>query len=474
MKEKWRVLVIVLFLMSFASASHAAGQSELELLGKIIFNNKNLSFNRNQSCQTCHHPRAAFADPANMMKPTLFPVSEGSIPGNFGNRNAPSAAYAGFSPRFHWDGELFIGGVFWDGRASGLDVTATSPDTPSDPLFGTLPTYDPMADQAKGPFLNPIEMSLGSIEDVVDQVLKSKAARLLLKKRFPAAFDNAGNPVYTEAYNAIALAIAAFERSSQVNRFSSRFDKFWKEYGGDVSMFGITESGVVEIAPGVPFRRYSGIPAGFKSKFLKPRELIGLALFNADSAAQFGIPDTDWGIEGVPKNGGMCYLCHLTENFTVDEGDPNYDGLVKGTYPPLFTDFSYDNLGLPFNPVARELSGNDEPDIGLGGQPSLLDAAYQPVEGTLYPFISDEMGKFKVPSLRGVSRSAPYGHNGLFATLDEIVNFYNTRDVSTWPDPEVASTVNADELGNLGLGPMDELQIVQFMKTLNDRPRRIR
>lgn len=108
MKQKWRLLVIVLFLMSFASASYAAGQGELELLGKLIFNNKKLSINRNQSCQTCHHPRAAFADPANLMDPIGFPVSEGSNPGDFGNRNAPSAAYAGFSPRFHWDGELFI------------------------------------------------------------------------------------------------------------------------------------------------------------------------------------------------------------------------------------------------------------------------------------------------------------------------------------------------------------------------------
>lgn len=80
MKEKGRLLVIDLFLMSFVPAVHAAGLSELELLGKVIYNNKNLSFNRNQSCQTCHHPQAAFADPANLIEPTVFPVSEGSNP----------------------------------------------------------------------------------------------------------------------------------------------------------------------------------------------------------------------------------------------------------------------------------------------------------------------------------------------------------------------------------------------------------
>lgn len=172
----------------------------------------------------------------------------------------------------------------------------------------------------------------------------------------------------------------------------------------------------------------------------------------------------------------MCYLCHLTENFTVAEDDLNYEGLVKPNkrYPPLFTDFSYDNLGLPANQTAIDLfesSGDNtyQTDIGLGGQQALLTAAF----GAPYPAV-DEDGKFKMPSLRGVSRSAPYGHNGLFATLDEIVNFYNTRDVVLWPQAEVPETVNMDELGKLGLKPKDELKIVQFMKTLNDRARRIR
>jgi cytochrome c peroxidase len=61
----------------------------------------------------------------------------------------------------------------------------------------------------------------------------------------------------------------------------------------------------------------------------------------------------------------------------------------------------------------------------------------------------------------------PY-HNGVFKSLDEIVHFYNTRDVETWPDPEVAATVNTDELGNLGLTADEEAAIVAFLKTLSD------
>ena len=46
--------------------------------------------------------------------------------------------------------------------------------------------------------------------------------------------------------------------------------------------------------------------------------------------------------------------------------------------------------------------------------------------------------------------------------------FYNTRDVETWPEPEVLENVNTDELGDLGLTADEEAAIVTFMKTLSD------
>ena len=84
------------------------------------------------------------------------------------------------------------------------------------------------------------------------------------------------------------------------------------------------------------------------------------------------------------------------------------------------------------------------------------------------------MGKHKVPTLRnvdkrpGVGFTRAYGHNGYFKSLEEIVHFYNTRDIEDWPDPEVSENVNTDELGNLGLTPEEEGAIVAFMKTLTD------
>ena len=84
----------------------------------------------------------------------------------------------------------------------------------------------------------------------------------------------------------------------------------------------------------------------------------------------------------------------------------------------------------------------------------------------------DEMGKFKVSSLRNIAKTAPYGHNGFFPTLYDIVHFYNTRDAAGfekfWPRPEVARNMNSQELGDLGLTFAEEQKIVVFMETLTD------
>jgi cytochrome c peroxidase len=77
-------------------------------------------------------------------------------------------------------------------------------------------------------------------------------------------------------------------------------------------------------------------------------------------------------------------------------------------------------------------------------------------------------GLFRVPTLRNVDLTPPYMHNGVFKTLYQVVAFYNSRDVAPWPDPEWADNVNRDELGDLGLTPLEMEDIVAFMKTLSD------
>jgi len=73
-----------------------------------------------------------------------------------------------------------------------------------------------------------------------------------------------------------------------------------------------------------------------------------------------------------------------------------------------------------------------------------------------------------VQSLRNIAVTDPYMHNGVFKTLHEVVDFYNTRDVKSWPAPEVADNVNQDELGDLGLTDEEVNDLVAFLETLTD------
>jgi cytochrome c peroxidase len=120
-------------------------------------------------------------------------------------------------------------------------------------------------------------------------------------------------------------------------------------------------------------------------------------------------------------------------------------------YFSFFSAVTYDNLGIPKSD--HKLLAWNPVDLGLG-----------PIVGD--PF---ENGKFKVMTVRNIGISAPYGHNGYFKELKDIVHFYNTRDIpGLWDMPEYPDTVNFDELGNLGLSAADEDALVKFMRTLSD------
>jgi cytochrome c peroxidase len=139
-----------------------------------------------------------------------------------------------------------------------------------------------------------------------------------------------------------------------------------------------------------------------------------------------------------------------------------------------FSDFTYNNLGVPknpMNPFYSELAfnplGASWVDLGLGG--------YLKSTGYDVSVYEPELGKFNVPTLRNVDARPSagfvkaYGHNGYFKSLEEIVHFYNTRDVpgTGWPAPEYAAYMPS-EVGNLGLTPAQEVAIVAFLETLTD------
>src|SRR5512143_3555257 len=132
----------------------------VEQLGKSIFFDKNLSIDRNQACAACHAPESGWTGPDAAIN-AHGAVYEGSIPGRFGNRKPPSSAYATESPILSVDRKgVFVGGNFWDGRATGQKLG------------------NPAADQAQGPFLNPVEQNNPSAAVVVAKVCRGPYARL--------------------------------------------------------------------------------------------------------------------------------------------------------------------------------------------------------------------------------------------------------------------------------------------------------
>jgi len=373
--------------VGFMSASaNANGLAPIEELGKALFFDTALSTPPVQSCATCHAPEAGFTGPESFINfdTAVYP---GAVHKRFGNRKPPTSAYGGESPVFYYDEDegLWIGGMFWDGRATGWTLG------------------DPLAEQAQGPFLNPLEQNNPNPKLVCLKVAQSLYASLFEQVWGLGSLDCLTDVEGT--YERIALSISAYEQSHEVNPFTSKYDYYLE---GQAT--------------------------------LNAQEQLGLELFEGKA---------------------MCSACHISE--------PG-----PGGEPPLFTDFTYDNIGVPKNldnpfykmPRKWNPDGKKWIDPGLGG---FLKGAGYPEE--VYKV---EWGKHKVPTLRNVDKRPDpsfvkaYGHNGFFKSLEEIVHFYNTRDVEEWPAPEVEDNVNRDELGNLGLTSEEEAAIVAFMETLTD------
>lgn len=400
------VLVAALLLVFSVGAAQdeLSAQEKLELVGEFLYFDENLSEPAGQSCASCHTPEFGFVDPDKGK-----PVSEGVIPGLFGGRNSPASAYAMYAPIRYKDAieGLWIGGQFWDSRAAG--------DTLGDPL----------ADQALGPFLNPVEMANPDMATVIRDVAASEYAELFKEVWKIENFDNV-----EAAYDQVALSIAAFERTALFGQFSSKYDYYLQQC---LAMGG----GKDDCAQG------TGDEAMIAGAVFSKKEWEGFQLF-------MGFNDND-GILAEGE-GAFCVACHVVD-WTADTGNvivPVWS--PDGSVPPLFTDFTYDNLGVPKSD--HKLLAGADVDLGLG-----------PVVGD-----SDEDGKFKVMTLRNIAQTSPYAHNGFFKKLEDITHFYNTRDVveEGWPGPEVPETINTDELGNLGLSDTDEAALVKFMKTLSD------
>jgi cytochrome c peroxidase len=436
-----------------ATHTYAGSPQAIVVVGKVLFFDRNLSVNRNTACAFCHIPETGFQGGSELINRTIV-NQPGSVRTRFSLRKPPSAAYAAFSPPLHYPtkpgdakcSQCFIGGNFWDVRATGLRLGNSS------------------AAQAQGSPLNPTEMANREPACVVRRILQRPYRGFFEQVLGPRAFDihwpanvdalcslpnnNPATRIGSEVpgpndapwvvplatadrvraqqtFDLMAHAIAAFEASPDVSPFSSKFDAFI---------------------------------AG-KAK-LSATETRGYTLFNGQA---------------------RCFACHV---------DP------KGDPRPLFTDNTTANLGVPKNPAlayytqtkpdrygyAADPEGQAFVDLGVGDflrSPENGNAAWH----ALAPKFD---GRFRTVTIRNVDKRPypgfvkAYTQNGYFKSLKEIVHFYNTRDtlprcaagsrgerVTCWPAPEVPRNLNAT-CCDLHLNNRQEDDLVAFLRTLTD------
>jgi cytochrome c peroxidase len=422
-------------------------------LGKILFYDKSLSVNRNEACAFCHMPQTGFQGAIESLNKAGI-AQPGSVRARFSLRKPPSAAYAAFSPPLFYPdrpGEAkcshcFIGGNFWDLRATGLRL------------------QNPTAMQAQGSPLNPTEMANPDAACVVRRMAEQPYKALFEDVWGPRAFVIAwpadvdtvcsqpnGNPSSAigsevpgpnntplmvkltpedraraqSTFDQMAESIAAYEASPEVSPFTSKFDAF---------LAGKAE--------------------------LNAAESRGYALFNGQA---------------------KCLNCHV---------DPT------GIQHPLFTDNTTANLGLPQNPDLAFYHETQPDAFGYVPNPrgqafvdrGVGDFLRSPENANeTWKILAPQFdGRFRVVTLRNVDkRPRPdfvkaYMHNGYLKSLKEVVHFYNTRDtlpkcqagspgekVSCWPPPEIPININTN-CCNLGLTDDQENDLVAFLTTLTD------
>jgi cytochrome c peroxidase len=415
---------------------------QIELLGKLLLFDNQLSVNRNEACAFCHMPETGFTGPISELNRT-FASYPGSVRSRFSNRKPQTHAYAPYSPVLHYNvdqGDL-VGGNFWDMRATGRRLG------------------NPAAEQAEGPPLNPVEMGFNDPACMVFRASQRPYRALFEKVWGETSFEIHWPPDVEEickqpgpppagplpvkltpqdrgqasgSFDRIAISISQYEASHEVSPFTSKFDAV----------------------------------------------LTGKAIFTAQEQLGYDLF----------RGKGNCNTCHR-------DGGPGEE--------PLFTDFTASNIGTPRNPLlpyyeenkpdrygyAANSEGASYVDLGVGdflvdqhllSRPSIADANW-------VKHAKENNGRMQVPTLRNVDKRPypefvkAYGHNGYFKSLKEIIHFYNTRDVlprcravdpgekkDCWPPPETTENMNTKTVGRLGLTGEEEDALVAFMKTLTD------
>lgn len=454
------------------------GYAAVQILGKLLNFDENMSVNRNQACSFCHMPYVAFSGPIPSVNLTMV-----AYPGSSHYRSAKRVAQRyTYSPRFpvlqyNKVQGLFFGGNFWDGRATGYLLQSAD------------------AEQAQHPPVDQLEMGFPDIACIAFRLSRAEY-RPLFELVWGKGSLDIDWPRETERICATPGGAAMFGGSDTPIPLSpadrARAENVYDHWGQSISSY--------EASPRI---------SAFSSKF--DAFLAGTDTLTADEMAGYKLF----------RGKGNCNSCHLDGVSTLlkpgqtDAGSP-------GDVAPPFTCFGYANLGLPLNPrlplyyetrpdrfgLTPNPLGFGYRDLGLGTfLRSGFGAAPSPNSDwrKLAPAAD---GQMQVLTARNVAMTPPqcptteagqtdangkpipyfqkeFFHNGYIKSLKQLVHFYNTRDryaypvtsghcpkgttekVDCWPMPEVPNNIDPT-FGNLGLTGREEDLIVTFLQTLTD------
>src|ERR1700693_1903928 len=376
----------------------------------------------------------------------------------YANRNPQRYVYTSYTPPLHFNASQadFYGGNFWDGRATGYKLQNSAAEQGQDPPVDPEEMANPdtacvVWKRSQGNYRFFFEQvgGTGSLEITWPANVKTvcstpKGAASLGGSATPLTLSPSDRTRAQQAFDEFAQAIASYEIGSNVSPFTSKFD---------------------------------GYLAGSNS--LTAQELRGYELFRGQ---------------------GTCNTCHLDGRSNTATGT---DTGAATSVQPMFTDFTYNNIGLPKNTILPWYAENFPDQWGFTGNPLgigfidegvglFLDGYYGAPPnltwGENLPFFE---GKFQTSTARNVGK-VPYAgfvkaymHNGYLLSLKEVVHFYNTRDaypgafvngecrpgtvekVNCWPPPEDPNNENMT-IGKLGLTSAEENDLVAFLETLTD------
>jgi len=441
---------------------------QVETLGELEIFDPNLSVNKNLACSYCHDPAAGYANGASILSVFTGGSNPGSVPitvhGAYPNeriakRNPQSYTYASYFPPLHYNQSQadFYGGNFWDGRATGYKLQNSAANQAQGPPLDTQEMANPDSaclvwklSLSKYKFFFEQVFGVGSLEinwpSDVQQICSTPAGAAVFEGNpTPLQLSPTDRTLANKDFDEFAQAIAAYESSDSVSPFTSKFDYYLAN-----------------------------------KATLTSQELRGYELF---------------------RGKGSCNTCHLDGRSSTLLG--GHDTGQAASVQPLFTDTTYNNLGLPKN-VKLPWYSEDTPDqwgftanpLGFGftdeGMGLFLDGYYGPPPNLDWGLQLPQFeGKFQTSTARDAAKVPypgfvkAYMHNGYLTSLKEVVHFYNTRDVypfsvlsgncpsgtiekvTCWPMPEDPNNENTT-IGKLGLSSEEEDDIVAFLQTLVD------